>query len=71
MKNCIQTSVIEVRETLQKIADELGLPIEHPDVGTTWSARGFVCNDKIWDEVIRPLYFPPEQAIYLSMTHQM
>lgn len=48
----------EVRKELQKVADELGLPITDCRVAYTWSEKGNSYDKRVSDELMAPLYFP-------------
>ena len=54
----------EVMKSLQEIADELGKPIK--EVGVEWSKRGHTCSNELFDEVLVPIFFPPEECIHPS-----
>lgn len=47
----------EVRKELQKVADELGLPITDCRVAYAWSEKGNSYNKHVSDELMVPLYF--------------
>ena len=48
----------EVRKELQKVADELGLPITDCRVAYAWSEKGNSYDKHVSDELMVPLYFP-------------
>lgn len=54
----IKLTTEKCRAELEKIASELKLPIENPGVIIEWGKRGGRYNDKIFVELIAPLYFP-------------
>ena len=51
------TDPVEVRNKLQAIADELGLPIEDERVLGVWSEKMRPMTDEVFDKVFKPLYF--------------
>lgn len=54
----LHTAPKETRRELQKVADELGLPLNDCCVYYEWSERGNSWNKRISDEIIAKLYFP-------------
>lgn len=51
------TDPVEVRNKLQAIADELGLPIEDERVLGVWSEKMRPMTDEVFDQTLGPLYF--------------
>lgn len=51
------TDPVEVRNKLQAIADELGLPIEDERVLGVWSEKMRPMTDEVFDKTLGPLYF--------------
>lgn len=47
-----------VKRELQKVADELGLPLNDCRVCYEWSERGNWWNKRVSDELMAKLYFP-------------
>lgn len=54
----LHTDPVEVRRELQKVADELGLPLNDCRVCHEWSQRGNCWNKRVSDELMAKLYFP-------------
>lgn len=54
----LHTDPDEVRRELQKVADELGLPLNDCRVCYEWSQRGNCWNKRVLDELMAKLYFP-------------
>lgn len=46
----------ELRKELQRIADELGLPIDDEKVGLVWTGHGQSFTNEVYKEVLEPLY---------------
>lgn len=53
----LHTDPDEVRRELQKVADELGLPLNDCRVCYEWSQRGNCWNKRVSDEIMAKLYF--------------
>lgn len=47
----------ELRKELQRIADELGLPIDDKKVGLAWVGNGQSATPEIYELVMKQLYF--------------
>lgn len=47
----------ELRKELQRIADELRLPIDDEKVGWVWTRNGLSFKHEVYKEVLEPLYF--------------
>lgn len=47
----------ELKQELQRIADELGLPIDDEKVGLVWTRDGQSFTHEVYKEVLEPLYF--------------
>lgn len=47
----------ELRKELQRIADELGLPIDDEKVGLAWVGNGQSATPEIYELVMKQLYF--------------
>jgi hypothetical protein len=56
-KRIFHTDIEEVRKELQKVADELGLPIEDERVVYEWGQRGNT-SEEVSERLIAPVYFP-------------
>lgn len=54
----LHTDPVEVRRELQKVADELGLPLNDCRVCYEWSQRGNCWDKRVSDELMAKLYFP-------------
>ncbi len=50
-------NAVELRQELQRIADELGLPINGEKVGLTWTGQGQSFTNEVYKDVLEPLYF--------------
>lgn len=59
----------EVMKSLQEIADELGKLIK--EIGVEWSKRGHTCPNELFDEVLVPIFFPPEESTYIGPPHHL
>lgn len=46
----------ELKQELQRIADELELPINDEKVGLTWTGHGQSFTNEVYKEVLEPLY---------------
>lgn len=53
----LEQTVENIKAELEKVAKELGLPLEDPKVPVEWCKRGGWYNDEIFEKVIAPLYF--------------
>ena len=53
----LHTDPEKVRHELQKVADELGLPLNDERVGLTWTGNGKSFTPQVYKEVLEPLYF--------------
>ena len=53
----LEQTVENIKTELEKVAKELGLPLEDPKVPVEWCKRGGWYNDKIAEKLILPLYF--------------
>lgn len=58
MKEKMPLTTEQCRKQLEEIAKEMNFPIEDHHVGIEWCNRGGYFNDKIFVELIAPLYFP-------------
>lgn len=56
-KNLFPTTE-QCRKQLEEVAKEMKLPIEDRKVVVEWCKRGGYFNDKIFVELIAPLYYP-------------
>lgn len=56
-KKRLHTDPKEVRRELQKVVDELGLPLNDERVGLTWTGSGKSLTPQVYKEVLEPLYF--------------
>lgn len=54
----IKKVVDRVRKELQKVADELGLPITDNEVPAEWCKQGGRLDDELFVNLFAPLYFP-------------
>lgn len=59
----ILSDPIKVRNELQKIADELGLPIEDEKVLRVWSKESHPYTDEVFEKVFKPLYFTKKRTM--------
>ena len=65
-KNRICTDPAIFKRELQKVADELGLPIENRAVPVEWCRRGNSYNEQLFIEVVMPLYYPASEGWVLK-----
>ena len=65
-RNNICTDPVKFKSELQKVADELGIPIEDRTVPVEWCKRGNSYNEQLFIEVIFPLYYPSSEGWVLK-----